>query len=184
MDNRGPFAELGGWKGNLDHDLVVLAKRRAEQAHTALTLHFVDGDHALLEIPGFARNDPDRIVKLLAYAQRDRDTLIRLRDMADVADDMHKGSDPGATSGTVGCTPTRSPPLRDRLGHAALPGRPHRALLRLRHQTGARHGLLADKAYVLEAFHKLKEQNFQPEPGKNRSETTVMLDNGIRVRSA
>ena len=49
MDNRGPFAELGGWKGNLDHDLVVLAKRRAEQAHTALTLHFVDGDHALLE---------------------------------------------------------------------------------------------------------------------------------------
>ena len=181
MDNRGPFAELGGWKGNLDHDLVVLAKRRAEQAHTALTLHFVDGDHALLESPA---TTPDRIVKLLAYAQRDRDTLIRLRDMADVADDMHKGSDPGATSGTMGCTPTRSPPLRDRLGHAALPGRPHRALLRLRHQTGARHGLLADKAYVLEAFHKLKEQNFQPEPGKNRSETTVVLDNGIRVRSA
>ena len=39
--------------------------RRAEQAHTALTLNFVDGDHALLEqFLGFARHDPDRIVKL------------------------------------------------------------------------------------------------------------------------
>ena len=64
MDNRGPFAELRDWKGNLDHDLVLLA-RRAEQAHTALTLNFVDGDHALLEqFLGFARHDPDRIVKL------------------------------------------------------------------------------------------------------------------------
>ena len=63
-DNRGPFAELRDWKGNLDHDLVLLA-RRAEQAHTALTLNFVDGDHALLEqFLGFARHDPDRIVKL------------------------------------------------------------------------------------------------------------------------
>ena len=183
MDNHGPFAELGGWKGNLDHDLVVLAKRRAEQAHTALTLHFVDGDHALLESP---TTTPDRIVKLLAYAQRDRDTLIRLRDMADVADDMHKGSDPGATSGTVGCTPTRSPPLRDRLGHAALPGRPHHApLLRLRHRTGPPvHGLLADKAYVLEAFHKLKEQNFQPEPGKNRWGPPWCWTTASTVRSA
>jgi hypothetical protein len=33
-----------------------------------------------------------------------------------------------------------------------------------------------------EAFHKLKEQNFQPEPGKNRSRTTVVLDNAIRVQ--
>jgi hypothetical protein len=31
MDNRGPFAELRDWKGNLDHDLVVLAKRRASR---------------------------------------------------------------------------------------------------------------------------------------------------------
>ena len=32
---------------------------------TALTLNFVDGDHALLEqFLGFARHDPDRIVKL------------------------------------------------------------------------------------------------------------------------
>jgi hypothetical protein len=35
---------------------------------------------------------------------------------------------------------------------------------------------------VLEAFQKLKEQHFQPEPGKNRWETTVVLDNGIRVQ--
>ena len=35
---------------------------------------------------------------------------------------------------------------------------------------------------MLEAFQKLKEQNLQPEPGKNRWETTVVLDNGIRVQ--
>ena len=35
---------------------------------------------------------------------------------------------------------------------------------------------------MLEAFQKLKEQHFQPEPGKNRWETTVVLDNGIRVQ--
>jgi predicted methyltransferase len=35
---------------------------------------------------------------------------------------------------------------------------------------------------VLEAFQKLKEQSFQPEPAENRWETTVVLDNGIRVQ--
>ena len=34
---------------------------------------------------------------------------------------------------------------------------------------------------MLEALQKLKEQNVQPESGKNRW-TTVMLDNSIRVQ--
>lgn len=34
---------------------------------------------------------------------------------------------------------------------------------------------------MLEALQKLKEQNVQPESGKNRW-TTVVLDNGIRVQ--
>ena len=35
---------------------------------------------------------------------------------------------------------------------------------------------------MLEAFQKLKEQSFHPEQPENRWETTVVLDNGIRVQ--
>ena len=37
--------------------------------------------------------------------------------------------------------------------------------------------------HVSRPFHNLKE-NVQPKPSKNGSETTVVLDNGIRVQSA
>jgi hypothetical protein len=56
-------------------------------------LEAVHGGHGLLEqFLGFARNDVERVTEVLGYAQGDRATLERLRDMAK---EMKDKDDPG-----------------------------------------------------------------------------------------
>ena len=162
---------------------IVADRRGIDPADVTVLLEAVTGDHRLLEqFLGFARNDVDRVTDLLAYAQGDRATLERLRDMAA---DMVNQEDPG-----------------QRFEHAAL--RPWALAANMRHfldSHTARYFNLQDRrasltgfwpvgttrehveGYLVEAFQKLAaDSERQPSPGQDRWETTIVLDNGIRVQ--
>jgi hypothetical protein len=179
------FAESVALTGRLERLRVnlIAGRRGMNPDEVTVLLEAVHGDHGLLEqFLGFARNDVERVTEVLGYAQGDRATLERLRDMAK---EMKDQDDPGG-----------------RYEHEAL--RPWALAANMRHfleAHTARYFDLANRqasltgfwplgttrehveAYLVEAFQKLRDNpELRPPPGENRWEVTVVLDNGIRVQ--